>query len=259
MKPNLLNYSVKGAGEPLLLLHGLFASGKNWLSTVSHFSQSFQVFYPDLRNHGGSFHSEKMDYEVMAEDIKYFCTQLGLSSVSIIGHSMGGKTAMVLAMRYPHLIKTLIISDIAPVSYRRKFEIVFTALFDLPLEKITSLKMAEEILKEKIPDHQLVKFLLTNLKLDKDKKFKWRINLKGIQNGMEQIRQFPEIDAPPYEKPVLFLKGETSHHIVEKHSVERLKRFPNSQVITIQNAGHNIHTDNKKSFLEVCDAFLAPF
>ena len=259
MKQKFLNYGVKGEGEPLLLLHGLFASGKNWLSTVSHFSKSFKVYTPDLRNHGDSFHSEEMNYELMANDIKDFCNELNLSSISIIGHSMGGKTAMVLALNHPDLIKSLIISDIAPVTYKRTFETVFKALFELPLEEIRSLEMAKNILNEKIPDPKLISFLLTNLKRDKEGGFNWRINLEGIQNGMEYIRSFPTIEIPPYLKPVLFLKGETSHHIAEKHSTARLKYFPNSQVLTIKNAGHNIHTDNKESFIKTCSEFLVSF
>lgn len=256
MSIQLLNITEKGKGSPLILLHGLFASGKNWLSTIPYFEKYYRVIYPDLRNHGQSFHSDKMDYETLADDVYRLCQSLKLPRVSVIGHSMGGKTAMVLALKYPDLIQNLIVVDIAPVTYSRNFKVVFDALFDLNIDSIESLEMAELQLMKKIPDTGLVRFLLTNLKRNEKKGYNWRINLKGIQGGMEYIRSFPVLNTPSYNKPVLFLKGETSHHISDRHTAERLNLFPNSQLITIKNSGHNIHTDNKSSFLSIASDFL---
>jgi len=131
----LLHYSETGNGEPLIILHGLFGSSKNWLSLARVFSRHFRVFAPDLRNHGQSFHHDKMNYSVMVEDVYRLLAHLGIDSCSVIGHSMGGKTAMLLALDHPQLVSRLIVADIAPVTYSHVYQHLIDPIMALKMDQ----------------------------------------------------------------------------------------------------------------------------
>ena len=158
-----LHFSTQGSGRPLVVLHGLFGSSKNWQSLARQFANHFKVFTVDLRNHGQSFHADEMNYSIMAEDVAQLLSRLELSACDILGHSMGGKVAMTLALQYPDLVARLVVADIAPVTYFHHYDDLIEPLLALPLETIDSLAQADQLLRQNIPEDQPRAFLLQNL------------------------------------------------------------------------------------------------
>ena len=162
---------------PIVILHGFFASSRNWRQIARKLGEKYHVFVPDMRNHGSSSHSPTMDYPHMAADVADYLGRQGLKSVTLLGHSMGGKAAMWFALHYPEKIDDLIIVDIAPVSYQHSFDVMIQALMDLPLEEISNRKQAEDFLSEAVPDQSFRQFLLQNLVLSEGE-YAWKINLE---------------------------------------------------------------------------------
>lgn len=241
-----LSYAGKSSKDKqtILILHGLFGSKRNWHSIARRLSGQFQVFALDLRNHGESEHSESMSYQDMVEDVLQFISNQDLGEVSMVGHSMGGKVAMQMALEHPELIKSLVVIDIAPVRYQHNFDDLINSLDALPLDQISSRKEANEYLKTSIQPESLRQFLLQNLhRLETG--FSWRINLKAIQSCIDELMGF-HIDhhEKQYQKSVLFLKGEKSDYI--KHIYERdiFNFFPKALFITLEGAGHWLHAEN---------------
>ncbi len=244
-------------GEPtapaLLILHGFFASSRNWRQIARKMAEHYHVYVIDMRNHGGSIHSPTMDYPSMAADIELFLDIQQLTSTNILGHSMGGKVAMWLALSRPERINKLIVVDIAPVSYRHSFDNLILALKQLPLEQLTNRKQADDLLAVAIPEASFRQFLLQNLVLKKGKYF-WRIDLNIFFQTADNIIAFPDTDTiSAYQGNVLFLGGETSDYIV-KESVYNL--FPNAEIRMIAKAGHWLHAEQPKEFCEAVCAFL---
>ncbi|MBI3798478.1 MAG: alpha/beta fold hydrolase, partial [Deltaproteobacteria bacterium] len=172
-----LHFESSGHGHPLLILHGLFGSLENWRTLSKVLSQSFQVFALDQRNHGHSPHSEVFNYRVMTEDLKEFLQHQGLSAIHLLGHSMGGKTAMQFALTYPEDVDKLIVVDIAPKAYPPGHDDIFAALFSLPVQDFRSRQEADAALAQHLPDLALRQFLLKNLEREATGGFHWRINL----------------------------------------------------------------------------------
>ncbi|MCK5669187.1 MAG: alpha/beta fold hydrolase [Gammaproteobacteria bacterium] len=230
--------------QTILILHGLFGSKRNWQSIARQLSEQCKVFTLDLRNHGESEHSETMSYQDMADDVFQFISEHDLEEVSIVGHSMGGKVAMQMALGHPEIIKRLIIIDIAPVQYQHSFDNLISSLDALPLDQISSRQEADEYLKTSVQPESLRQFLLQNLhKLETG--FCWRINLKAIQSCIDELMGFHTAHREKqYQKSVLFLKGEKSDYI--KHLYERqiFSFFPRALFITLEGAGHWLHTEN---------------
>jgi len=184
-----LHFSTLGNGRPLVVLHGLFGSGKNWQSQARQFANQFKVFTVDLRNHGQSFHADEMNYSIMAQDVAQLLYRLELSDCDILGHSMGGKVAMTLALQNPDLVARLIIADIAPVTYFHHYDDLIDPVLALPLETIESRAQADQLLRQNIPEDQLRAFLLQNL-VRESTGWRWRVNWSVIQRDMEWLTGF---------------------------------------------------------------------
>ena len=167
MMAELLQYTKVGQGEPLLILHGLFGSSKNWQSLAKKFAEHFTVYAVDLRNHGDSFHDPLMNYEVMAGDVRALTSQLGLRRYHIIGHSMGGKVAMLYAFRYPDNVSNLIVADIAPVTYQHSHTQLIKPILEIDLKQVNSRSQVDKLLATDISDPMLRGFLLQNLARDR--------------------------------------------------------------------------------------------
>jgi esterase len=230
--------------QTVLILHGLFGSKRNWQSIARQLSEDFQIFTLDLRNHGESGHHDDMTYQSMADDVFQFISERSLKDVSVVGHSMGGKVAMQMALQHPAIIKRLVIIDIAPVQYQHGFEDLIDSLNALPLEQISSRQDADEHLKASVQPKSLRQFLLQNLKHSADG-FRWRINLDAIHANIEALMDFPvDRHDRQYQNPVLFLKGENSDYI--KHEYERriFKIFSRALFITVADTGHWLHAEN---------------
>ena len=176
-----------GSGEPVLILHGLLGSSDNWISVARELGEFYTVYSLDLRNHGRSFHSDHFDYPVLSEDVKGFIDQQGLEQVSMIGHSMGGKTAMQFAYLYPDNLRKLVVVDIAPRSYPPYNLIAVDALLNLDLAAITRLNQADELLQKVIPDASERMSHLKNLKRNPDGTYRWQVNLAAIRNTYTAI------------------------------------------------------------------------
>jgi len=230
--------------QTILILHGLFGSKRNWQSIARQLSEQCQVFTLDLRNHGESGHHDDMTYQVMADDVFQFISEHSLKDVSVVGHSMGGKVAMQMALQHPEIIKRLVIIDIAPVKYEHGFNDLIESLKALPLEQISNRQDADEHLRSTVQPETLRQFLLQNLKNSSDG-FHWRINLDAIQANIDALMDFPvDHRVLQYQNSVLFLRGEKSDYIKHLYEQKIFKLFSRALFITVADTGHWLHAEN---------------
>jgi len=238
---------------PLIILHGFFASSRNWRQVAEKLAARFHVYVLDMRNHGASPHHPIMDYPAMADDLLLFMESQGLTTASLLGHSMGGKVAMWFALNHPERMDKLIVADIAPVRYTHCFNNLIQALKALPLHEISNRKQAELLLVSAIPDLSYRQFLLQNLVL-KDGAYCWRIDLDIFYRMAPNIIAFPDAElSAPYTGKTLFLKGEDSGY-VKADEVSAL--FPDAMLSVIVNAGHWLHVQQPGVFTEQVEHFL---
>lgn len=252
-----MNTSFEEFGDinkpPLIILHGFFASARNWRTVAEKLATQFHVYVPDQRNHGTSFHSAVMDYPTMAADLLAFIEQQGLTTVSLLGHSMGGKVAMWFALNYPSCVDKLIVADIAPVSYKHCFNATIDALQALPLAKISNRKQAEELLATAIPELSYRQFLLQNLVLV-DSAYQWRVNLATFRLAAPAIIAFPSaVGVQPFTGKALFIAGEQSNYV---KADDMLPLFPTALLSTVANAGHWLHVQQPVMFITRVTDFL---
>ena len=250
------------AGEPLIILHGLYGSGDNWMSIAQVLSGKYQVYLIDQRNHGRSPHADDMSYDMLAEDINEFIDSHDLKNVNIIGHSMGGKAAMWFAAKHPDKIKKLVIVDVAPGTYDLSSPSVEThkkiigALKSTDPSKVKNRKELNMQFAKMIDNLQLRMFLLKNIERKDDGTYRWRINIESIeQNIISIMSSIPDTNIT-INTPALFLKGEMSDYITEKDFPLIRKIFSKSEIITIPNAGHWLHARQPKLFIEKTLDFL---
>lgn len=250
-----LNYREYGNGEPLLILHGLLGSSDNWHSTCQRLAEFFRVFALDQRNHGRSPHTEEMNYPAMAQDIKDFLAQQGLERGHVLGHSMGGKTAMQFALLFPEKVSQLIVVDISPGPYPPKHETLLAALLALALDRYQTRKQIEEALAPSIPDLALRQFLLKNLARNSVGAFHWKIGLRQILQNSQHLRE--ALDAEhPFSRSALFIRGERSEYLVEADLPVIQRLFPQARLQTIAGSNHLVHTENPPAFLAAVLEFL---
>lgn len=250
-----LNHKILGEGDPIIIMHGLFGMLDNWMSIAKDLSKDYMVVLLDLRNHGKSPHSEEWNFELMTQDVIDFMEEQWIYEASIIGHSMGGKVAMNIALTEPDLVQKLIVADIAPKAYSPGHQLIFDALLSVPIDEIKSRKEAEKFLEQKINDWGIRQFLLKNITRKKDKGFKWKMNLKSIINNYPNILKAIDSDTA-CECPSLFLKGANSNYILEEDYQEIKVLFPNANIKIIQEAGHWVHAEQKESTIIEIRNFL---
>lgn len=248
-----LFFRKSGSGRPLVILHGLFGISDNWAALAKQWSEHFTVYTLDLRNHGQSPHSEEWNYAVMAEDVLEFLGDEKLNNVTLLGHSMGGKVAMRLSIDYPMAVSRLIVSDIAPRQYASQNKDVVAALLKVDLNLVHTRKDAEAILKNDLHDNGTIQFLLKNLFWKEqdsgDKRLAWRFNLDVISRKLDEVLS-PTLPDTICETETLFLRGSKSPYIMEEDAIEIQQLFPNSSLITIENAGHWVHADQPAAMYE---------
>ncbi|MDQ3072967.1 MAG: alpha/beta fold hydrolase [Bacteroidota bacterium] len=251
-----LHYKQYGtAGTDLIILHGLFGSLDNWHTLATRFSEQFRVWVPDQRNHGKSPHDEVSNYEVMTADLLEFMDKHNLESAHILGHSMGGKTAMQFALHHPDRVEKLIIADIAPKAYPLRHDEILEALQALDLSKVERRGDAEEMLGKSIQSTAVVLFLLKNL-ARKDTGFAWKMNLDALSAHYEEISGV--VSGPHiFEGQALFMKGERSNYIRQEDEQEILKLFPKTRFVTLADAGHWLHAESPEIFHDTVVEFLA--
>lgn len=250
-----LNYQRYGQGAPLIILHGLFGSLTNWNTLSKRFGEYYEVFAVDQRNHGASPHSDQSSYPLMAEDLHTFMQEQHLTSVYLLGHSMGGKTAMQFTLTYPELVEKLIVVDIAPKAYPPHHDTIFDALCNLNLSEYISRAELDRVLAQKIDYAPTRQFLLTNVTRDDTGRFTWRINLDGIYQTYDAIIGGIE-STEHFDKPTLFVRGETSDYIQDgdRPAIDAL--FPQAQLVTIKRAGHWVHAEAPDAFFSTVLSFL---
>ncbi len=237
----------------LIILHGFFASSRNWRSIARQLQEYFHIFVPDQRNHGASPHAEPMDYPNMAKDIVDFAQQHDLKRAHFLGHSMGGKVAMVLALTQPELIDKLIVADISPSNYQHSFDQTIQALNKIPLAQIQNRKQADDYLAKAIEDQSYRQFLLQNLALDNGH-YRWRVDLAIFQRYAEKIVGFPAMTTEKtYPRPALFLGGEQSDYI---RADDVYRYFPNAIIKYLPNASHWLHVQAPQAFCQEVRNFL---
>lgn len=252
-----LYFTRLGSGEPLIILHGLLGSSDNWHSISRKLAHQFQVYAVDQRNHGRSPHNAEMNYRVMAEDLNEFLRTEGLASAHLLGHSMGGKTAMQFALLYPHRVRNLIVADIAPRAYTPRHKELLEALLALNLIRFQTRKQIEDALTPAVPDLALRQFALKSLKRNHNGAFEWTIGLHEIRSNNERLRE--RITSPrPFAGPALFLRGEYSDYLLEDDLVYIRELFPNAILQTIAGAGHLLHVEKPEAFLRRVLDFLEP-
>ncbi len=241
------------SAQPLILIHGFFASSRNWRQIAKKLAEHYHVYVLDMRNHGLSPHAEEMDYPLMAADLLAFIDQQNLQLVSLLGHSMGGKVAMWFALNWPERVENLVVADISPVSYQHSFNHTINALRSLPLAQISNRKRADEVLSAEIPELSYRQFLLQNLQL-KDGEYSWRINLDYFYHTADNIIAFPDTtDIVPYQGKVLFIMGGKSNYL-DKDAIDAL--FPTASLVLLKDAAHWLHIDKPAEFIEKIVDFL---
>jgi esterase len=250
-----LHFKESGQGPAVVLLHGLFGSSDNWHTIATRLAETFRVFALDQRNHGQSPHSAAMDYPLMAADVDRFCAARGLAGARVIGHSMGGKTAMQLALHFPHRVEKLVVADMAPRAYAAAHDQIFAALLALDLPAFQTRPQIEDALAPDIPNPVLRRFLLKNLGRAGTGGFYWKINLRDIAENYWRLRE-PVAGKAPFTKPVLFIRGGQSQYIQPADEPLIREWFPAAQIQTIAAASHWVHADQPDEFLRRVLAFL---
>ncbi len=251
----LLHSKILGEGAPLLILHGYFGMGDNWKSLANKFAINFEVHLIDQRNHGRSFHSDDFSYELMIEDLHYYITHYQLKKVNLIGHSMGGKTAMLFATTYPEMVKKLIVADIAPRYYSPHHQFILEALNAVDFSKITKRREVEEILANYIDEVGIRQFLLKNVYWKSKTELAYRFNLESLTENVEEVGvALPSFTV--FEGETLFLKGANSGYIANEDKALIEAHFPKAVIKTIKNAGHWLHAENPTDFYNEVVTFL---
>lgn len=257
-----LNFRITGDGPPLILLHGLFGSLDNLGGISRRLQDQWQVHALDQRNHGNSPHTDTMDYPAMADDVLAYMDARGLDKAAILGHSMGGKTAMQVALSAPERVERIIVADIAPVTYHARHDVVLEGLNSVDLASIRTRQEADEVLAGYVEEPGVRQFLLKNLvRVAEDERndypglYRWRLNLPVIEKSYPKLALAPEGDGP-FEGPVLFIKGADSAYIQEKHRDDIRRRFPNADLRIMTGTGHWLHAEKPDSFAALCRRFL---
>jgi esterase len=268
-----LFFRSSGQGEPLIILHGLFGSSDNWYSLAKVFAAHFTVYLVDQRNHGQSPHSDDMNYTLLAEDLKDFIEEQSIQQPIILGHSMGGKTAMNFSVKYPNQLSKLIVVDIVPKNYPVHHDAILDGLKAIPLATLTSRNEADTILSKYVPEPDVRQFLLKNLsrlptgQADLPAKqeglpvgqgvggFEWKINVDAIDRNIEKMGE-GMIYSGKYDGPSLFIKGKKSNYYREGDEALIKTIFPKAE-FAVLNTGHWVQAEKPEEFSRLVLSYLA--
>jgi pimeloyl-ACP methyl ester carboxylesterase len=252
----ILHSKILGEGTPLCILHGFLGMSDNWKTLGGAYAQKgFRVHMIDQRNHGKSFHSKDFNYDFLANDLKVYLSAHNITKTAIIGHSMGGKTAMQFACNFPEMTEKLLVADIAPKYYPPHHHEIIDALKSVKMATINSRTEADTALQKQLSNAGIRQFLLKNLYWTKEKNLAFRFNLPVLSQKMEEVGENIK-STDNYAGPTLFLRGSKSDYVTENDMDDIKKHFPNATIDTISNAGHWLHAENPKEFLEKSLAFL---
>lgn len=252
----MLYFKKLGEGSTsLLILHGLFGSLDNWITLGRRYAEHFTVYLIDQRNHGRSPHYDRMDFDVMANDLAELMEHENIETSILLGHSMGGKAVLNFVRVYPEKTEKAIVADIAPRKYAPGHSAIIEALQSLDIGSLETRQDAEEALLPRIEEFGVRQFLLKNLKRKKEGGFEWKMNLEGIVNSYQNITTDVPINTE-FDRPILFLKGENSNYISDEDEQQILTEFINADVQVIAKSGHWLHADNPDDFFDVSLNFM---
>lgn len=252
----ILYSRIEGTGTPLLILHGYLGMSDNWKTLSGRFAeQGFEVHSLDLRNHGRSFHSEEFSHKLMMQDILNYCRVHNLEKINLIGHSMGGKLAMFLAVTYPDLINKLIVVDISTREYPPHHQDILDALNSVDFSVQKDRKEVEDVIAQYVTDFGTRQFLMKNVYRTTPEQLGFRMNLKSLTDNYDNMGIAISKNVK-FEKPVLFLRGENSNYIRERDEYDILEIFPNAEIKTISKAGHWLHAENPNAFFDYSMHYL---
>lgn len=259
-----LNFRKSGHGAPLVILHGLYGASDNWIAIAKKLEERFTIFIPDLRNHGKSPHTSTHTYEDMVEDLHLFFHDHHLKEATILGHSMGGKLAMMFASEYPELITGLIVADISPKNYNSankpfktvlEHEMILGLMEELNLVAVTSRKEIDNFLAQKLDNIALRQFLIKNIHRNKEDYFEWKINVPVLKYALNAITTGVNSDwfadrKPILNYPVTFIRGLNSDYITDQDILLIKDIYPEARVIDIPGAGHWLHAEQPGKFID---------
>ncbi len=249
----ILHSTIKGTGTPLLILHGYFGMSDNWKTLGNQFSNDFEVHLIDQRNHGRSFHADEFNYEVLVQDLYSYINHYQLESVYLMGHSMGGKTAMLFAVTYPELVDKLIVVDISPRQYQPHHNAILAGLNSIDFSIDNTRTLVDKKLSKLIPEFGVRQFLLKNVYWKEKGQLAYRFNLQSLtENNSEVGEALPPFTV--FENETLFLKGDKSNYITQNEVSIIDAHFPKATIVEIKNAGHWLHAEKPTQFYkEVCE------
>ena len=247
----LIVRELGGAGAPLVVLHGLLGSSRNWQSAgVALAERGHRVLAPDLRNHGSSPWGDDCSYAALAADVIALLDRLALGPVRLVGHSMGGKAAMRLVMDRPDLVARLTVVDIAPRAYSDRVRVEFAAMNALDLSAVKSRKDAEEKLAAQVPEWGMRQFILTNLGQDAEGRWRWTVNREALTRSLPEILGNPLAAGEIWDGPTRFLRGGKSNYIRDEDFKTIRAHFPQADVVALPDSGHNPHFEARAGFVE---------
>ena len=259
-----LNFRKSGSGPAFVILHGLYGASDNWISIAKKLEKRFTVYIPDLRNHGQSPHTTTHTFQDMTDDLVRFFNDHSITEATILGHSMGGKLAMMFSAEYPELVNCLIVADIAPKSYGAanqtfksvlQHELILELMEELNLVAVSSRKEIDKFLSEKLHDPSLRQFLIKNIHRNKEGYFEWKINVPVLKYGLRSITT--ELNSewftdrqPILNYPVTFIRGLNSDYISDSDFPVIKIIYPEARIIDIPDAGHWLHAEQPEKFME---------
>lgn len=251
-----INFQQMGEGDPIIVIHGLFGTSDNLKQIAKALSNEHLVYLIDLPGHGSSETVFPLSLENMANRVYEFAQQQGLNNFSILGHSLGGKVAMELSLRYPDAVKSLIVADIAPVEYARRHDEIIKGLKAVDLINTPSRQAADKTMQNYIDDRGVRAFLIKSLKRDKNdsSRWAWYFDLENLSKDYGLLIKAP--CSGVYNKDTLFIVGGDSNYVLPEHKPEILARFPQIKVKVIQNTGHWLHAEKPVAFEKICRDFL---
>lgn len=250
-----LFFRQSGQGDPLIILHGLFGSSDNWYTLAKVFAQNYTVFLVDQRNHGQSAHSEDHNYALLTEDLRDFVAEHGINKPVIMGHSMGGKTAMNFAVKYPDQLSKLIVVDIVPKKYPIHHDAILEGLKAIPLQTVPSRNEADRLLAQYVPQPDVRQFLLKNLSRRAEGGFEWKINVDAIDRNIEAMGE-GLVYSGKYDGPSFFIRGEKSNYYAEGDEALIKSIFTKAEFATLA-TGHWVQAEKPEEFASVVMNYLS--
>ncbi|WP_299226801.1 alpha/beta fold hydrolase [uncultured Psychroserpens sp.] len=251
-----LHSNIIGAGRPFIILHGFLGMSDNWKTLGNRFSEvGFEVHLVDQRNHGRSFHDSEFNYDVLADDLKHYCDVHQLKDIILLGHSMGGKTAMLFATMYSELVSKLLVADISPRFYPIHHDAILAGLSALNFNEIKSRGAADKVLSNYVPEVGTRLFLLKNLYWVDKGQLALRINLEVLKDNVHEVGEALPVHSK-FESPTLFLRGDKSEYVMSADEALIKQHFPLATIKTISNAGHWLHAENPSDFYQAVITFI---